>query len=238
MKNITNMSVIQGRIFAPDAIPYRLITTPSGTNFLKEIFGFGSAALSQENWDYVFQDGTLERKGEGGVVPITWVGFNDRRIVVQVLGDSADAHAVYLAISERLVELYPGFRNAAPLVFNEETSCVARLDFEWTALLSPVVIEQIAKLVGELSTEDVRRIIKNVNVRFTLGSVASDNSLREYGITLYDPTVIIEPRADVPLSERFYFTSSPCDSDAHLKFVSELETRLSQSKKLKGRAPK
>src|SRR5687768_17688935 len=97
MSIVTNMYVTQGRIFAPDIVPYRLIITPLGTSIINQAFGFRDANWNQENLDYVFQDGTFEY--EGGTLPITWLGFNDRRIVIQVLGDSDAAHAVYAFLS-------------------------------------------------------------------------------------------------------------------------------------------
>src|SRR5262249_2971586 len=120
-----------------------------------------------------------------------------------------------------------GFQEVAPLVFNEETSCVARLDFDWPTLLSPVLVEQVSRRARELSTDKTTRIIKGVSIRFTLGTTITDERLSAYGITLFDQTVAIEPKANVPLSERMYFTYSPCDSATHLQLVSELEASFS-----------
>jgi hypothetical protein len=224
MKNISGMYVQQTRLFAPDVVPYRLVITALGSNRLRQAFGFGSTNW-QENLEYVFQDGTIEYKGR--TVPITWASFHDRRILIQVLGDSSAAHAVYSAIREVLSELDPDFRGAAPLEETEETSCAVQLAFDWTVLLNPALVECLSDRVQELSTEKAGRFIKGVNIRFTLGVEVKRKDLSERGITLFDQNVIIEPRADTPLSERIYYTYSPCDSDTHLRLVSELEERLS-----------
>lgn len=220
------MLVMQVRVFAPDVVPYRLIITPLGTNLLKQSFGFRDASWNQENGDYVFQDGTLEH--QGAIVPIIWLGFNDRRIVIQVQGDSGAAHAAYSAVSAILAELVPTFRDPVPLLFNEETSCSARLDFEWTALLNPVLVGQVTRKVKESSPKETEMAVKGVTLRFTLGAARKDELLNDYGITIFDQIVAVEPKANVPLSERVYFTYSPCDSDTHLKLVSELEASLSK----------
>lgn len=224
MKNVTGMYVQQTRFFAPDVVPYRLVITSLGANRLRQALGFGSTNW-QENLEYVFQDGTIEH--HGNVIPITWASFHDRRIFIQVLGDSSAAHAAYSAISEVLSELDPGFRKATPLASTEETSCAAQLDFDWAALFNPALVEHVAQRAREFSSEQVGRFIKGVSVRFTLGIEIKRKDLSERGITVVDQNIIVEPRADTPLSERMYHTYSPCDSDTHLRLVSELETNLS-----------
>jgi hypothetical protein len=224
MKAVAGMYVQQTRLFAPDVVPYRLVITALGANRLKEVFGFGSTTW-QENLEYVFQDGTIEY--QGNICPITWVSFHDRRILIQVFGDSGAAHAAYAAISEVLEDLAPGFRGATPLLMAEETSCAAQLDFDWTALFNPALVDHITKRVGEFSSKQAKRFIKGINVRFTLGIEIKRKELSERGITLHDQSITVEPRADTPLSERVYHTYSPCDSDTHLRLVSELEEKLS-----------
>jgi len=226
MPVVTNLYVTQGRIFAPDIVPYRLVITPLGTSLINQAFGFRDANWSQENLDYVFQDGTFEY--QGGNLPITWLGFNDRRIVIQVLGDSDAAHAVYSFLCEALTQLTPGFQEARPLLLNEETSCTVRLSFDWRALLNPALVDLVSDKVKEFTTEEARRFIKGLSIRFTIGAVTADERLRDYGVSLFDQTIAVEPKANVPLSERIYFTYSPFDSDTHLKLISDLETNLSR----------
>jgi hypothetical protein len=227
MKNIANMYVMQTRIFPPDVIPFRLLITATGATRVIETFGFRDVQWNQENMEYAFQDGTLGREGRGEIVPITWLSFRDRRIIVQVFGDSSAAHAVYAAVSEMLAQLAPDFKEPVPMLFREETSCAAQLDFEWTALLNPKLVDLVTRRVQGLSTEEVGRAIRSVSVRFTIG-VAVSEKLRDYAVSSADQTIAIEPRAEVPLSERNYFTYSPCDSDTHLKLVSELEAKLAK----------
>lgn len=223
MKNVTGMQVQQTRVFALDVVPYHLVITSLGSNRLRQVFGFGSTNW-QENLEYIFQDGTIEHQGR--TVPITWASFHDRRILIQVLGNSSAAHTAYSAIGEVLTEMEPGFRNATPLTLIEETSCAAQLDFEWTALFNPALVEHVSQGIQELSSEQVGRFLKGVNVRFTLGIERKSKDLSEQGINIFDQSLIVEPRADTPLSERIYYTYSPCDSDTHLKLVSELEANL------------
>jgi hypothetical protein len=225
MKNVTGMYVQQTRLFAPNVVPYHFVITSLGANRMRQALGFGSTNW-QENLEYVFQDGTIEH--QGNVIPITWASFHDRRILIQVLGDSEAAHAAYAAISEVLIELAPSFRGATPLMSTEETSCTAQLDFEWTALFSPDLVEHVSQRVQEFSSEQAGRFIKGVSARFTLGIEIKRKDLSERGITLSDQSIIVEPRADTPLSERIYHTYSPCDSDTHLRLVSELEAKLSR----------
>jgi hypothetical protein len=124
-----------------------------------------------------------------------------------------------------LCELNPSFQGAEPLILTEETSCSVQLDFDWTALLNPVLAEYISRQVADFSTENVRRFLKGFTFRFLLGSEAH-RTLTERGITIVDQNFTIEPRADTPLSEQMFQTYSPCDSATHLSFVSELEDKI------------
>ena len=233
MENVTGMVVMQTRVFAPDIVPYRLIVTPLGTNLLKQTLGFRDASWNQENWDYVFQDGTFEYRSI--TVPIIWLGFNDRRILIQVQGDSDAALAAYSSVRGLLTDLAPDFQNPEPLLFSQETSCSVKLDFEWTSLLSTALVEQVNKRAKEVSTEEIGMAVKGLTLRFTLGAARKSELLTDYGITIFDQTIAIEPKANVPLSERVYFTYSPCDSDTHLKLVTELEISLASKASRPGR---
>ena len=233
MKNVANMYVMQVRFFAPDVIPYRLIIAPRGTDLLTQALGLSSASW-QEGGEYAFQNGTLEYQER--IIPIIWLSFQERRMVIQVLGDSAAADAVYSAVTDALADLAPGFRSAAPLALTQETSCAIQLDFEWSALFSPALVEQISeKLIKDLSSEQVERFLKSASVRFTFGGVARNSELSEHGIGPSDQPVLIETRVDVPLSERAYFTYSPYDSDTHLELVSRLEASLAKGSRKGGR---
>jgi len=227
MENVTNLHVLQWRVFAPDVVPYHLIITPWGTDFLKHVFGFREADWNREGADYVFQDGTYKPEGEGEPTVIPSLAFNDRRIAVQVRGGSDAAAAVYVAVAQALAQLSPAFPEVHPLLMSEDTSCVARLDFDWTALLNPALLEHVAEWVTVAARDEVESAIKGISVRFTVGAMPS-KKLVEYGVSVYDRTIAVEPRADVPLSEQTYFTYSPCDSDTHLKLIAQLETSLSK----------
>jgi hypothetical protein len=144
-----------------------------------------------------------------------------------VVGNRADARAAFSALTEALGQLAEGFPEAVPLLAGEETSCVAQLDFDWTSLLNPALVEQVAEWSKALTTEDVEMKIRGLSVRFTIRTQPSD-FLGEYGINLWDRTLTVEPRVDTPLSQRTFFTYSPCDSDTHLKNLLQLEARLSK----------
>lgn len=223
------MLVVQGRVFVPDLIPYRFIITTFGTNLLKETFGFRDPTWNQESGDYVFQDGTFEH--EGAIIPVTWLGFNERRIAIQVLGSSAAAHALYISLCETLAKFTPFSQQAVPLVFNEETSCTVQLNFEWPVLLNPVLVDQISRRAEDSSTDETKRFIKGVSIRFTIGAATTAETLGAYDIQLFDQTIAIEPKVGVPLSERIYFTYSPYSSDAHLRLVSELESSFAKRRR-------
>ena len=225
MKNITSLFSMQWRIYAPGVVPYRFIITPWGTAFLQHYLNFREADWNGE--DYVFQDGTFKGDDDNEQIFISAISFNDRRVVVQVRGDRDAANIVVAVLGDALGQLDRDYPAAVPLLVGEETSCVAQLNFDWTALLSPAMVEQAKEWAEAASAEDAEKAIKGVSVRFTL-NVKPSQRLTEYGVNLWDQTLTVEPRVDMPLSERTYFTYSPCDSENHLKLLAGLEAKLSR----------
>jgi hypothetical protein len=235
MDKVTSLYVTQWHLFAPDVVPYRVILTSYATTAIKQGFGFRDANWGQDGIDYYFQDGTLLRDG-GTPVTITFVAVNDRRITVQVLGDSSAATAVYVAFTELLESLDASFRGASVLSLTQETSCVAQLSFDWKALLNPALVAHVDRQVRTLSTDAMTKELKGVNLRFSIGTTTTNDQLRQYGAFINDQTITVEPRAYAPLSERLYFTYSPCDSDTHLRLLKQLEVNLSAKARGGGRA--
>ena len=119
-----------------------------------------------------------------------------------------------------------GANSISTSLIAEYAACAAQLDFDWTALFNPALVDQVSRWAQEFSSEQGERFIRSTSVRFTLGVANKSIKLSEQGVTLYDHALIIEPRADTPLSERIYHTYSPCDSDTHLRLVAELEANL------------
>jgi len=220
MVSIRYLSVTQFRIFRPDAVPFALLRTPVGSGHLKTQMGFRTVGFNAETGDLVFEDGAFRRNEGGPLIVVTSAAFNNRRIVLSVIGDSELAQGAYATIQELFSA--SGFTLPDPVISTEETICVAELDFEWQALLNPEISSMATEFAKGLPV--VPRI-RGAGIKITFG-FSPDQHLEEYGANLNDKQLVVEPRADVPLSERVYFTASPSGSEAHIALVEALEARI------------
>lgn len=238
MRNIRSMTVTQHRIFEADQIIFSLIARPVGLNALKELLSFRAAAVNTESGDLVFQDGSCQI-GDATVL-VGSVILNDRRLAINVEGDSRAAHLVFGLIAEFFLQLgetfkqgKPPLESIEPLVFTEETMAVVELDFDWPQLFSQELVAAAEGFTAR--AKPVAMTIRNALARFTISYFQNDPRLKEGGVAFADKVLAIEPRIDVPFSERVYFTTSPSDSETHMGMVRALEEALTRkTKKKKG----
>lgn len=222
MKNLTSLFVTQHRLFAPDILPYQFLVTPLGTSTFQKALNFRNVTWA-ENGDYMFQDAAIVHSDRTYVVPS--VSFSQQRITLQVAGDSTAAHEAYEVIRAVLAQASPALSESEPVLFTEETFCAADLGFDWPALLNPAVVDAVRRLT-DTPSDGVKFTIKHVSVLFTLAGTFEDRTINDYGFSYSDKLVAVEPRVNVPLAARNYFTASPLGSGAHLRFVEELEKEL------------
>ncbi len=220
MTTIINLSVLQIRIFPSDAIPFSLLCSAYGTEHLKKFMSLRTAGLDSASGELVFEDGAYRENESSRLLVVPTLTMNNRRLTLSVMGASEDAHLAYVAAREFLSLLGPGLPE--PIFFSEETVCVARLDFDWRSLVNP---ELVSSIVALAENQPNAAQISLDSVRFTIDYDAN-KSLTEEGVILSKKQIFIEPRSGVPLSERVYYTGSPCSSDDHIALLKELEVRI------------
>jgi hypothetical protein len=222
MRGITNLSVTQFRIFPSDAVPFSLLRSAYGTARLKNFMGFRTSHYDPESGDLVFEDGAFKSNESSPLLVVPTASFNGRRIVLTVMGTSSYAHLAYAALQDffSLIEiLLPN-----PIFFTEETICVAKLDFDWHALVSPDLYSLVTTFAQDMP---FRSQISMGSISFTLESIPNQD-LKDAGVILNDKKFVIEPRHGVPLSERGFFTASPSSSGDHIALLRDLEARLAK----------
>ncbi len=231
MKNISELKAKQIRIFAPGMIPFVALRTAIGQKSLSALFAWTEVQMSS-NGELVFSSGTFQQK-ESAPIIINSLQINERRLILEVLGDTAQADEVYRALLESLLQFDNSglLKDALPIVVSNETSCVAALDFDWTCLISPRLLEFGRKLELELSTKSAKAEIIGLRSALVFSFTIQDEAIRENGISLSPKPFIIEPRASIPLSERRYLTSSPTDTKNHMQLLSKLERSLASKKR-------
>ncbi len=177
--------------------------------------------------DLIFSSGTLQRNDLSPIL-INGVQINERRIILDISDDSERGFEVFAKLVEVLLQFDKSnsLKETSPVVFTQETSCVATLDFDWTSLISQKFLDFGRNLESEFSTTIAKAGIIGLRSALVFAFTIEDQIIRENGVTLSPKGFVVEPRANVPLSERRYLTMSPTDTKTHLHLLGKLEHSL------------
>jgi hypothetical protein len=242
MKDISQLVVTQVRIFAPDDLPFRSMLTQEGRDTVVSAFKFSGVTPNASGGEFLFAGGTFRADNTALPTVVSSLTIGERRVAIEVGGDSLTASQVFRAVAELLKSLQGDARpSAEPLILTQTTVCVARLDFDWSALFSEGFVEfASASLVQQASSKYAKARIERASLGVTLNYMIAEPGLSLAGIAVSAKQFYIEPRANVPLSERRYFTTSPTDSETHLGLLRELERSVGkrQAQKVEAGKPK
>lgn len=234
MKDITELSVTQSRIYPPDRIPLAALNAGPNSDLLKDRFNFKSAQPDPSlpgGAGLTFTNGVFST--QSGPIIITGLSFDPRRITLRVIGTSAQALEIHERVWEvlrSLVSPQMPFEDQ-PLTRSDETYCVATLDVDFNDLISPSLTQffsQRGSTILESSFATVRAI-NLASLQFTVKYSTKDPGLVDRGITAgIDRPVTFQPRVGTAPEERRFFVSSPTDSDTHLALIEAVEKQLSE----------
>ncbi len=234
MRDIADLEVTQIYLYAAGQIPHKHIQTGNSVDQIRERFGF--RGVMPAGSELLFEGGVIEVP-KHGKVPLTRLQLSDRRIVLSVAANSAVAADAFGVIRSMISQMDPGsnFDKAKPITFREETGCVVTLDIDWEGFFNPAVVRFLQGPVTEaLSDEEATVSIAHAKYRFTFSYSVKSQAIPQSGIILAPKDFVVEPLANVPLSERRYLTGSPTDSETHLKLVQQLESVLLGAKQKVG----
>lgn len=231
MKNVTDIHVTQVRLFGPGVLPMGAIRSQGVRDALKESFSFESV-LSQPDDGILFRNGAVSFDNDELIV-ISSLNFAERRLVISVEGTSESATKVYQTITDYLSQIDTSGRviKQGPIVLTEETSCVATMGFDWSALFpgpfANLVEEDLRKIAsgkgaGEATVNTVR---VSVELRFE-----TSEEIKQHSILFSNKSFTIEPSPQEPLANRRYLVKSPLDSEAHLGLLKRIERTFKTKK--------
>jgi hypothetical protein len=226
MKDVNFVLARQIRIFQADAIPLTALVTKKAREALLSPFAFESFSVDQETSEFVFGGGGYELDPPKGRITLASFRVSPRRIVLDVVGvDSSAATEVFDALIARLSSVKQPPAALKAVVVTNESICVATLDFDWSAMISPAYREYVnTSLLDKAGQPEVEARVDRVGINITL---AYRTTAPQYSdVSFGQKTFFIEPRADVPLTERRFYCASPTDTDTHLELLRELEDRL------------
>lgn len=232
MKDVADLVVTQHRIYGSGVLPIWLLASQFGVDLLGDQLKFRQVTV--EGGEILGSAGVVAiPKGDDGderkAVPVRVLSLNERKIALIIDGNSSDANQAFAVIRSLMIEVDQGgrFEAASPEVFTQETSCTATLRFPWTALLPEGAATLVqGDLVEAVAEEGAPARINGVGfaVRFAF---TVDERRSDLGISLADKQFLVEPKLNTRLSDRRYFTTSPTDSETHLRLLRKLERALS-----------
>ncbi len=229
MKEISELKLKQYRIFAADTLPFVALNTEIGQSLLTKLFSFRSSGKDPQTADWFFEGGTLSKDNDR-IIVIETLQLNERRIVIEIVGNTADADYVYSAVKKALSHSLFGegdrWKQAEPVVLTHETSCVVTLDFDWSSLLAPGLSKLSEIMRAAASHEFAFAKTRGLSLRFRVAFTPLDERVTQHGVVLTDKLFVIEPRQDTPPTDRRYFTASPTETETHIKLLSQLEQML------------
>lgn len=226
MKNISDLRVIQIRLFPPDVLPLSSLLLEKNLSRFKEKLRFKATSLGENKKEILgllFYSGEFEHEGKAHL--IEHLQIEQQKIAIAVVGSSAVADLAYGEVRSMLVAMESNggtFRRAREFVKTEETVCMATLDVDFKSFFNPWVLEFLGTVQKHTSTEISSSEVVPVNFSAKLSYEILDRNLKKK-FNLVDKKLTIEPRAGTNPDERRYFTKSPTDSETHLSLLRELE---------------
>jgi len=230
LKNITDLTVTQIRIFPVDVVPIGAITTKSCVEKVRDALSVGEVEVRpfiEAKEVFLFRKGELKR--ENRLIVIKKIEIDPRRIIVEVEGTSKDGNGVYevflsIVAARANVDL-DGLRT--PLLVAETTQCVVTLGFTFDALFSSAFVEFLNHKVEKQACSNMARAsVRPLATTAAITYEIMDKALVDNKITMNPKQFSIAPRPGAPPDARKYIISSPFDSDTHLKLVDELERQI------------
>lgn len=231
MKDISEIRVTENIVFQNDVIPFRHLITKSNLATFSSPFSFKDTELGEDsNANLIAVKLQLgEFKYDNKIFPIDLLTIQKRKISFQIQANSKIADIFFNTISKLLAGIDPtGLYKKNTFIFKTtETTCVVTLNFDYrdifskkmNAFLNNKVSKACTTVIGDIAKVQVfpRSLAFNVNY------IVTDKKLLDSKITISPKLLVIEPRVGVPLEERRFYTSSPTDSETHLRLIEQLE---------------
>jgi hypothetical protein len=227
MKPIRDIQVSQVRIFKEDTIPYEVLSVANKLKELKENFHFSFEQvpfpLSEADKPKIILFKSGEAKlGKRNII-FNVLHFEGRKIVIEVFGTSLEADELFKQLSLFINNLAKSdlLSEEKCLVKTEETKCTVSLDIDFWSIFGDKTKEFISMNV--VSALDFPVLSVNPK-RLSFEIIFEQNPfLGSHNIMLSPKPLTIEPRTNLPLDERVFYTNGPFSSDVHLQILESFE---------------
>ena len=222
MRKITDLTVLQDRLYAVDIIPFKFINTQSCLTEIKKAFNFKEVEQLSDKVNFTKGEFKLNKK----IKILDFLTIEPKRIWFIQHGTSKEANLFYGSLREIIISFDQNqlFGVSKALIKIEQTVCTATLDVDFRNILVKKFLDYLDRSVIEkLSSKSSRAYIRGMRFSTEILYEPKDPDLTSHNVSFYPVYFTIEPRADTPLEERRFYTASPTDSDTHFKLIEEFE---------------
>ena len=242
MKEITDLTVMELRLFPYDVIHLRSLITASHLKTFTAPFVFKEVEIGEDENHNI--QAVKMQKGEfkcrERICPVENLIIEKNRIILKMQSDNEIADQFYRAISKSLIEIDPNgrFKGINYLVKSYHTICVVALDLDFMDIFSgetSMFIKSDALKACSASVKHVAKVrIVPQSLTFSVNYEVTDKVLLDAGVTISSKPLTIEPRMGTSLSERRFYTASPTDSKTHFDLISTFENLFKKKLAQKG----
>ncbi len=216
-----------------DEIPFARLVAKSTLEDQASLFEFGKAGVGQDptGRPVVELASGLFRRSEAAI-PIMRLVIEERRILLDIEGTSADADEIYSILREFLIARCdePNDDLLIPILTSEETELVSRLEISAEALILPdwmsFVQEQLIPAAKQPYADPDARIAQ---FSFLVTYTITDPRLDDLRITINPKDFVFGPRPGYPISDQVFYSKAPLHSDEHITLLEQLEAQFSRT---------
>jgi len=229
MRNITDLSVSQDRMFAADVIPFRFINTESTITAIKQAFNIKEAESLADKVNFSKGEVKLNKK----IKILDFLSIEPRRIWFTLVGTSKEANSFYESLRKIIIRFDQNqlFRASKPLTKIEQTVCTVTLDVDLRNVFVSKFLDYLnSSVIEKCSSKSAKAYIHGMIFYTGIFYEIKDPDLTSHNISLYPTYFTIAPRADTPIEEGRFYTMSPTDLDTHLKLIEEFEKLFKETR--------
>lgn len=230
MNIVRGPRVAQVRIYPQDAIPIKQYAIQTYVENIKNKFSFTNVQIpfplhdmSTPNIVEFINGNIIISKSS---ILIYRISLDDRRIIIDAEASSDKIDMIYNIVEKEIINIDNTgyFKTTKCLLKVDETSCTVHLNINYGQILSKQIRDFLKDDVSKYSMFNISNIsLKSLSFEI---SYEQNKDFQKKNISLVPKLLTIEPRTLSAEEDNIFFTSSPFDSNTHMKLLTDLESRF------------
>lgn len=221
--------------FRPDDLRLTLLSTEENQELIKQLFHFPLANIGTPITTFgpiqnMLPPGLVFNLGrwvspEGQVIPIRFLHFEPRRIVIDVAGPSGAIDFIFQQLCEGLADQH--LVDGTPVIGEPQqildySEITARFSTTLQILFAQKVREVLLKALSSKGSGEELVVSPTVYLQMETRGKESTGAVVSPDSRVFQ----LAPRLETRPEEHIYFSGAPLDSETHLAYLEELEAAL------------